>query len=302
MEHAEALEQIEIAAVEPDGLDRLMAGDTPMAAAVAGHLAGCPECGAELARIRRTAELARAAIRSQPDPALRDRTLAFVRAVGRDRGTLGSTPVAAAPAAAATAAPAAPAAAPAPAELAAATGPASPVASATPVPARRERPRWSWIAAAAAIVIVAAGGGYLAGGSAGDRTVNDRDAQIALLTDAAETAVRIQAQPDAQQIALTATPDAPGAAGTITLSASDGELVALATDLPVLAGGQEYGCWVEVDGHRLRLGRMYWAGGVWSWAGPVSGLTEVPAGSVFGVSMGPAGGGSDATPMLAGAL
>ena len=32
MEHAEALERIEIAAVEPEGLDRLMAGDTPDAA------------------------------------------------------------------------------------------------------------------------------------------------------------------------------------------------------------------------------------------------------------------------------
>ena len=48
MEHAEALERIEIAAAEPDGLERLMAGDTPDAAAVAGHLAGCPSCASEL--------------------------------------------------------------------------------------------------------------------------------------------------------------------------------------------------------------------------------------------------------------
>ena len=53
MEHAEALERIEIAAAEPEGLDRLMAGDTPDAAAVAGHLAGCPSCADELVRIRR---------------------------------------------------------------------------------------------------------------------------------------------------------------------------------------------------------------------------------------------------------
>ncbi|MDP2349737.1 MAG: hypothetical protein Q8M74_01100, partial [Chloroflexota bacterium] len=85
MDHADALERIEIAAVEPDGLERLMAGDAPDAAAVAGHLAGCPSCTRELARIRDTAALARAAVQSLPDPALRDRTLAFVRAVGRDR-------------------------------------------------------------------------------------------------------------------------------------------------------------------------------------------------------------------------
>ena len=60
MEHAEALERIEIAAAEPDGLDRLMAGDTADAAAVAGHLAGCPSCAEELVRIRRTAARSRA--------------------------------------------------------------------------------------------------------------------------------------------------------------------------------------------------------------------------------------------------
>ena len=87
MDHAEALELIELAAVEPDGLERLMAGDTPESSAVAGHLAGCPACVEELARIRRTATLAREVILSQPDPALRERTLAFVRDVGRDRST-----------------------------------------------------------------------------------------------------------------------------------------------------------------------------------------------------------------------
>src|SRR4029077_1481084 len=84
-----ALERIEIAAAEPEGLDRLMAGDTPDAAAVAGPLAGCPSCASELVRIRRTAAIARDVISAEPDPALRERTLAFVRAVGRDRSALG---------------------------------------------------------------------------------------------------------------------------------------------------------------------------------------------------------------------
>ena len=91
MDHAEALELIELAAVEPDGLERLMAGDTPESSAVAGHLAGCPACVEELARIRRTATLAREVIAAQPDPVLRDRTLAFVREVGRDRSAQAST-------------------------------------------------------------------------------------------------------------------------------------------------------------------------------------------------------------------
>src|SRR4051794_38875072 len=85
MDHAEALERMEIAAAEPDGLERLMAGDTADAAAVAGHLAGCASCQAQLAAIRRTSVLARHVIEAQPDPELKERTLAFIREVGRDR-------------------------------------------------------------------------------------------------------------------------------------------------------------------------------------------------------------------------
>ena len=44
MDHNEVRELLEDAAVEPGGLERLMAGDTPNAALVAGHLAGCAEC------------------------------------------------------------------------------------------------------------------------------------------------------------------------------------------------------------------------------------------------------------------
>src|SRR3954451_19514040 len=85
MDHADALERIEIAAAEPDGLERLMAGDTPDAVAVAGHLAGCEPCQAQLAAIRRTAVLARRVIAAEPDPELKARTLAYIREVGRDR-------------------------------------------------------------------------------------------------------------------------------------------------------------------------------------------------------------------------
>ena len=75
MDHAEAHELLELAAVEPGGLDRLTAGDTPGAAALAGHLAGCPDCTAALARLRRDAAVIAAVVRSTPPPALRQRTL-----------------------------------------------------------------------------------------------------------------------------------------------------------------------------------------------------------------------------------
>ena len=41
MEHETTIEAIELAALEPGGLDRLMAGDTETSRAVAAHLAGC---------------------------------------------------------------------------------------------------------------------------------------------------------------------------------------------------------------------------------------------------------------------
>ena len=44
MDHNDVRELLEDAAVEPGGLERLMAGDTPNAALVAGHLAGCADC------------------------------------------------------------------------------------------------------------------------------------------------------------------------------------------------------------------------------------------------------------------
>lgn len=74
-----------------------------------------------------------------------------------------------------------------------------------------------------------------------------------------------------------------------------------ATDLTPLPSGGEYGCWVEVDGERRRLGRMYWAGELWSWAGPATGLEGLPDGTTFGVSFVPAGGGAG-EPVLTGEL
>ncbi len=86
MDHDDVLEEIELAAVEPGGLARLMAGDTPVAAAVVGHLAGCERCAEELRRMSRAAPLLRDVVRTTPPADLRDRTLAYVREYGRPRG------------------------------------------------------------------------------------------------------------------------------------------------------------------------------------------------------------------------
>ena len=51
IDHADVRELLELAAAEPGGLDRLAAGDTVDAAAVAGHLVGCPSCAEEARRL-----------------------------------------------------------------------------------------------------------------------------------------------------------------------------------------------------------------------------------------------------------
>src|SRR5262245_23981925 len=91
MDHDDVLEQLELAAVEPGGLDRLVAGDTPTAAAVVTHLAGCERCAEELRRLSRAAPMLRDVVRTTPSPELRDRTLAYVREHGRPRSAA-STP------------------------------------------------------------------------------------------------------------------------------------------------------------------------------------------------------------------
>ena len=272
MDHAEALERIEIAAVEPQGLERLTAGDTPDSAAVAGHLAGCPTCVAELARVRRSSAIAREIVHAQPDPALRERTLAYVRALGRERGRSGGGPQGAF------------------------------VADRPPAlaPFARPRRRFAWAAGRAAALGVAGALGFAAGG-AWPSDQGNRDREVALLQDATASAMRIAGQPDARAVTLAATTAGAAGGGSLVFSASSGELVMTATGLAPLEAGAEYGCWVEVDGERRRLGRMYWAGNLWAWAGPADGLADLPAGTAFGVALVAAGGG-DGQPVLAGEL
>jgi len=277
MEHADTLERIEIAAVEPDGLERLMAGDTPDAAAVAGHLAGCPACTAELARIRRTSDLARETIRSLPDPALRERTLSFVRAVGRDRS----------------------------AEAGAAALSGQPVAvEAAPLPRPRavpDRRRFTIFSGLAAAVVLAGVLGFAAAGVVRAPETDSHEREIAILSAVAETTLRIEQRADATHVVLAAVDGGTAITGTLLFSPSDGKLVMVADGLAPAPDGKEYGCWLEVDGQRRRIGRMYAGGDVEAWAGPVDGLADLPPGAVFGVSLVPLGGGAG-EPVLTGRL
>jgi anti-sigma factor RsiW len=268
MDHAEARELLELAAVEPDGFDRLAAGDTPESAMLAGHLAGCAECSAELERLRRSSELIRDAVRSTAPPELKQRTLAFVAAVGRDRTTLATGPVGAAT--------------------------AIPVAEPVSIEAARSRKpggigRLGWWAAtvAAGIAIALVATQLLVVGPQ-NAQIADQQRAVNALAKAAAWTLQIQGEPNAEQVTLVSTSGDADLTGTITYAPGTDRLVVLAQGLEEPPTGTEYRCWVESGGQRVPIGQMFFAGDVAFWVGEVPDIGEVGEDVTFGVSPSPA--------------
>jgi hypothetical protein len=275
MDHDEALEHIEIAAAEPGGLDRLMAGDTAEAAAVVGHVAGCERCSEELSRLSRAAPLLRDVVRTTPPADLRDRTLAYVRQHGRPRGLEAGSGDDAVPEA---------------------SGPEA--AASASSPRRRSRiPAWT-AAAAAAIVLVVGSIGFLAGRADADRYGN----AVTALETVNQATIDISGDPDARRVALASTGGS-STAGTLLFSPSTTRLVVVASDLQTPPSGKEYRCWVEVDGKRSNVGRMFFADELAFWVGDTPEVSDLPDGTRFGVSLADVGGSSlDAEPVITGEL
>ena len=262
MDHDEVREQLELAATEPAGIDRLMAGDTPLAAAMAAHLAGCSSCTDELDRLRRAAIIIGDAVRTTPPPELRERTLAFVREVGRIRD----------PAPEVALAPVAPA------------GAAAPVAVAAATASTGSGRGLAWVGAIAAAVLIAV---------AATTFVLDRQAtaqeelaaaqdETAGLAHVTAATLALAGEPDAENVRLAGTDDR---WGRVVYSADKGELAVIASGLTEPAGDREYRCWVEIDGQRRPVGKMFFGGDLAFWAGPVETIDDLPAGAKFGVSL-----------------
>jgi hypothetical protein len=279
MDHAEARELLEIAAVEPGGFARLVAGDTPEAAALAGHLAGCQACAAEMERLRRSAAVIRDAVRLAPPPELRERTLAFVAAVGRPRGAAAEAPAGRLDATAtgsSTAATAAPG------------GVGEPDAAHRRFIAGPPRPSL-WLASLAAALILAVAGTAFFVGASRDRQIADQVEEINSLRDVAAWTVRVDQQADAHHVALAAATGS-GPTGTLLYSPTTTDVVVVATGLTPPPAGMEYRCWVESGGTRQRIGKMFLGAGIAYWVGPVPSLAGLGAGSTFGVSLVPLSG------------
>jgi hypothetical protein len=257
MDHAEALALIEDAALEPGGLDRLMSGDTLESAALAGHLAGCPECTAALAATRRTAEALFVVAAETPAADLRARTLALVAEVGRPRAEF-------------------------PAHGAADEGPGSTRAASARQAAAGPRRRFVLAAlGAAAVFALLAAGSFVAADMQGqlDRTRQE----AAHLHDLYAEIETLLQQPTARLVALQTEAGTP--AGALVLDPASNEVAVLSDDLPPPPSGMEYRCWVEANGQRQAVGRMWFESGLAYWAGKNDGIATWPAGASFGVSL-----------------
>jgi hypothetical protein len=289
MDHDATREQLELAAAEPGGIDRLVAGDTPTAQAVAAHLAGCAACTDELVRLERSYRLIGSAIREAPPADLRDRTLARVRAIGRPRRLASTSGTADSTADAGTAWP-----------IDAPRTP--PSASATAGRSVDRRIAIGWVAAiAAAVVLSVATTTVLVGGQVDQRLAQQTET-IRTLEEVTTATLRVTAQKDAQHVVLAGTTSAE-LVGTLVFSPSSTELVVVATGLTPPPAGQEYRCWVERAGQRERVGRMFFSDDLAYWIGPVPAVSDLQRGAQFGLSLVNASGSAvDAAPVMRGSL
>lgn len=250
MDHADVRELLELAAAEPGGIDRLIAGDTQEAAAIAGHLAGCSSCTAEFIRLRRASTAIREVVRATAPPELRARTLAFVAAVGRPRGP-----------------------------SAASTVPTN--ASAAEVGRPRMSRRLAGAAGLAAALLAAIGGTAFVVGSSRDDELRMQGRTVEALVEVTTASLRIAGEPDAERVALTSPDGGPGS-GSLVYSPRTGELLVVTTGLAEPAPDREYRCWQERQGERSRVGKMFFGGGLGYWVGPVD---DLEADSSFGISL-----------------
>lgn len=272
MDHETTRELLELAAVEPGGLERLMAGDTPAAQAVAAHLAGCPACADELARLQRAASVIRRTVREQPAADLRDRTLAFIRATGIPRGGIGG------------------------AATASAVG-----LPASPRPAARPAARaLGWVAAIAAAITVSVVATSAIVGSQVDARLAAQADTIQALQSVTIATLQVTAEDDARRVSLAGAGS--DLEGELVFSPSSTELVIIATGLAEPPAGQEYRCWVEKAGDRERVGKMFFGDDLAYWVGPVPAVQGLAGDARFGVTLVSLDGSTDGVDVMEGDL
>ena len=118
--------------------------------------------------------------------------------------------------------------------------------------------------------------------------VDDQLAQQAQTIHGLESAtalsMEVSAEPDAEHVQLAGVSD-PTLDGSLVFSPSTTELVITTTDLSKPAAGFEYRCWVEIDGKRQRIGKMFFGNDLAYWGGPVPAVADASGATTFGISL-----------------
>ena len=291
MEHREVLARLGDAALERNGIRRLLAADPELAR----HVEGCRSCAAERDAWLRTADALVEALAPAAAPeragspaelpaGLRDRTLRLVAERGIAR-------------------PGAPAAAgPYPAPDASATAlPAAGVAGIPRVPRWRSRRLLQALAAAAAVVVLLGGGGLVVDlARQRDRATQQRDlarGEAQQLAGVAGTLDALLAEPG-HRVAPLASTATGHAAGSVVWGPTSSRLAVVTGALAAPPPGSVYRCWVERDGVRHVIGQMEFGQGLAYWAGWVDPASGIGPGSRIGVSLVADTGGGSPPPVL----
>ncbi|MDQ3128795.1 MAG: anti-sigma factor, partial [Chloroflexota bacterium] len=176
---------------------------------------------------------------------------------------------------------------------------AAPFARPTAAPARTRPGRLPALVGLAAALIVAVAGTGVVVNATRDADVRAQADQVEALGTVARWTVRVDGRPDVRRIALTSTSGAPTTASLI-FSPSTTELVVVADQLAPPPAGREYRCWLEVDGTRASIGKMYFGGDLAYWVGDVAELAGLGPGARFGVSLVELSGSTPGEPVLVG--
>ena len=184
--------------------------------------------------------------------------------------------------------------------------PAKPVAlpvAAVSAPNRPSRGQViGWFGAIAAAVVLSVVATTFLIGSRVDAQLAAQNATVEALEKLTTATIDVTGEPDAQHVALAGVTD-PKLDGSLVFSPATTELVVVSYGLTNPPAGQEYRCWVEVNGQRERVGKMFFSNDLAYWAGDVPAVSGLSGAATFGVSLVDASGQSIQTdPVLTGHL
>ena len=160
----------------------------------------------------------------------------------------------------------------------------------------RLRRRFSWrtaapILAAVAVLVIAVA-------ALRDQavTLDASRAQTEELSQVTAVLGRLLSEPDHRVVSLAA------ADGTKegSVAWSNHDLAVITTALTEPSAGEVYRCWIERDGVRSPVGKMWFVGNLAYWTGSLDGWATISLddGGRFGVSLEPAAGGTAGQPVL----